>query len=110
MARNAEILLLKKYGQEYVVKFKWSVSRGRDTYGYNICTAYVDGQKVGKSMGGGYDMKGAALAKWLEQFVRPEHNFYGLNRRDDGSFYLDGACGLDTLLRGLGLEYRYIQY
>jgi hypothetical protein len=108
MAKGRKIKIKTADGREFFVEFKWSVSRGRLTYGYNICTAYVDGERVGRSMGGGYDMEGAALDKWLEQFVRPEHNFYGLNRRDDGSFYLDGACGLDTLLRGLGLEYRYI--
>lgn len=47
--------------------FKWTVSRGRDTYGYNICTLLVDGEKVGKCNGGGYDMKGTSFAQWLEK-------------------------------------------
>lgn len=36
----------------------WSVSRGRDTYGYNICR--LDDTSTGerfKCMGGGYDMQ-----------------------------------------------------
>lgn len=55
--------------------FKWTVSRGRDTYGYNICTLLVDGEKVGKTCGGGYDMQGTVLGQWLtneyqEQLVK----------------------------------------
>lgn len=109
MARSTQILLLKKDDREYVVKFKWTVSRARDTYGYNICTAYVEGYKVGSCKGGGYDMKGVALADWLKQFVKPEHNFYGLYRYDDGFVRLDGACGLETLLNGLGFTYRWVE-
>lgn len=46
--------------------FKWTVSRGQDTYGYNICTLLVDGDKVAKTCGGGYDMQGTALGEWLQ--------------------------------------------
>jgi len=46
--------------------FKWTISRGRDTYGYNICTLLVDGEKVGKTCGGGYDMQGTVLGQWLQ--------------------------------------------
>lgn len=46
--------------------FKWTVSRGRDTYGYNICTLLVDGEKKGKCAGGGYDMQGTSFAQWLQ--------------------------------------------
>lgn len=45
--------------------FKWTVSRGRDTYGYNICTLLVDGVKVGRCNGGGYDMQGTVFAQWI---------------------------------------------
>lgn len=46
--------------------FKWTISRGRDTYGYNICTLLVDGEKVAKTTGGGYDMQGTALGEWIQ--------------------------------------------
>jgi len=45
---------------------KWTVSRGRDTYGYNICT--IRDQETGKAFrcrGGGYDMLGTSLAEWM---------------------------------------------
>jgi len=50
-----------------LLEFKWSVSRGRDTYGYNICSLYVGGRKVSSCNGGGYDMKGTALGHWIEK-------------------------------------------
>ena len=47
------------------LEFKWTVSRGRETYGYNICSLYVDGHKAASCNGGGYDMKGTAFGRWL---------------------------------------------
>lgn len=52
--------------------FKFTISRGRDTYGYNICTLLVDGQILGRCIGGGYDMQGTAFAQWLESGFQPE--------------------------------------
>jgi len=47
------------------LEYKWTVSRGRDTYGYNICTLYADGRKVSRCDGGGYDMEGTCLGSFL---------------------------------------------
>lgn len=47
------------------LEFRWTVSRGRDTYGYNICSLYADGAKVSSCNGGGYDMKGTSLGNWI---------------------------------------------
>jgi hypothetical protein len=52
---------------ETYLSVKWSVSRGRDTYGYNICT--ITDQNTGKRYrcnGGGYDMEGTSFGEWLE--------------------------------------------
>jgi hypothetical protein len=51
---------------KYSLFFKWSVSRGRDTDGWNICTVYVDGQKRASCNGGGYDMQGTSFAEFLQ--------------------------------------------
>jgi hypothetical protein len=65
--------------------FKWTISRGRDTYGYNICTLLVDGEKVGKTCGGGYDMQGTVLGEWLQNKYQEEliklNNEKGINER-----------------------------
>jgi hypothetical protein len=111
------------------LSISWSVSRGRDTYGYNICR--LDSRQSGsryKCMGGGYDMIGTVFGDWLEceyqrelvelvaglelqpygnggtgtKTVKAEdykNTFYGLFVRADGSVYLDGACGLDCMKR-----------
>ena len=50
---------------EKVLIFKWTVSKGRNTYGYTICSLWIDGTKVSSCNGGGYDMKGTALGNWI---------------------------------------------
>lgn len=49
----------------HILRYSWSISRGRDTYGYNLLTLREDGQKVASTCGGGYDMQGTVLADWL---------------------------------------------
>lgn len=71
----------------YHLHFKWTVSRGRDTYGYNICTLRVDGIKAGCCNGGGYDMEGTALGEWIEsafadRLLKLKESFYGLSFHD----------------------------
>jgi len=88
---------------------KWSISRGRDTEGYNICTLW-DNRTRYQCMGGGYDMLGTVLAQYLSAkhmdkiktlipHREPDGN-YGLNRSKlDGSLYITGACGLECMLK-----------
>ena len=102
----------------------WSTSRGRDTYGYNICR--LDSRATGKryrTCGGGYDMTGTVVGEWLEAEHQPElqalaarvpledcnyavpgyrrptreAGLYGLTIRPDGSVSLDGACGIRSM-------------
>lgn len=66
------------------LKFKWTVSKARDSYGYNICSLWVDGQKVSSCNGGGYDMQGTALGNWVEKefqdkLLKLTKEFYGLS-------------------------------
>jgi hypothetical protein len=106
----------------------WSISRGRDTYGYNICR--LDSRQSGKRYrcsGGGYDMIGTVFGDWLESEYQSElvelvsrlpledcgysvagfrrvteeinPRFYGLTVRPDGSVSLDGACGQSSMIR-----------
>lgn len=48
-----------------VLVFKYGISRGQNTYGYRLVSLYLDGIKVAKTGGGGYDMKGAVLGQWI---------------------------------------------
>ena len=104
------------------LKLSWSVSRGRDTYGYNICR--LDDGSTGKRYkcnGGGYDMAGTVFGEWLADVYQAElkaagnvvTDMYGARNYLD-SVQLDGACGLESMLRiaeaiGLEVEREYVK-
>lgn len=116
----------------------WSVSKGRDTYGYNICR--LDDRNNGKRfrcMGGGYDMIGTVFGEWLQEnyqeklqaikarshYITDENgtgsnsrpdSLYGMRWKTDNTVSLDGACGLECMIRiaeaiGLEVERDYIK-
>lgn len=102
----------------YYLEFKWTVSRGRDTYGYNICSLYVDGKKVTSCNGGGYDMQGTCFGDWIENTYQEQlktldpKEYYGMRVYDDSEkIYCDGACGfssMERILVGLGWDIKRI--
>ena len=109
------------------LEFRWTVSRGRDTYGYNICSLWIDGVKVASCNGGGYDMQGTVLGEWLHRYFPyklktlptnygsgdDNKGFYGLSfyttvhqeggykrhhKYEQGdTMTLDGACGIESM-------------
>lgn len=116
----------------------WSVSKGRDTYGYNICR--LDDRNNGKryrTIGGGYDMIGTVFGEWLQENYQEQllnikdksHRIYNSTLNDNtnpvnfcGMTYnvknntvsLDGACGIESMIRiaeaiGLEVERDYIK-
>ena len=101
-----QIKELLESGKEVVFNFKWSISKGYYTYGYNICTCKANNLKVGQCNGGGYDMQGVSLA-----------SFFNLNygedlRKINTTGYINGACGLAYVLRvieklGFNIKYDY---
>lgn len=118
----------------------WSTSRSLDTYGYNIARIddRNTGKRF-KCMGGGYDMTGTVFGEWLEEtyqdrlkaiagrthsaynsatgeriYPKSADGLYGMTARYKGetleSISLDGACGIDCMLRvaeALGLEVQH---
>lgn len=106
-----------------LLAFKWSVSRGRDTYGYNIVTLRLNSKKVSSCNGGGYDMTGACLGNWITYAFKDElskfkfdekgkSEFYGLNKYDN-NIYCDGACGfssMEAILKELGYYLKCVNY
>lgn len=100
---------------------RWSISRGRDTYGYNICTIEVSdhfgaGQDLrhtrGQCKGGGYDMAGTSLALCLTQIPGIQtrlsalsddalSNLYGAYRCADGTVHIDGRCGQSSVIAAM---------
>ena len=101
----------------YKLKFKWTTSKGRFTYGWNICSLYVDGKKVGSVNGGNYDLKGSIFGTWVQsQFkddlinLDKEYNalkFLNKGRCASSKFHtdvfyspsIDGACGFESVSR-----------
>jgi hypothetical protein len=116
------------------LKISWSTSKGRETYGYNICR--LDDSLTGKrykTCGGGYDMNGTVFADWLQDCFQSElmalkdrayyvddghslstparpASFYGMydnTRSKKGNITLDGGCGLESIIKiakAIGLE------
>lgn len=113
------------------LRIRWGVSRGRDTYGYNICTLFVNGVKVASCNGGGYDMVGTVLGEWMmetfqQRLTQLSRKFYGLrfvrpDRKDSGTevpdkdhtiAVLDGACGdscMREVLKAIGGQYEEVK-
>jgi len=111
---------------EHKLVFKWGVSKGRDTYGYTICSLYVDDKKAASCNGGGYDMKGTCLGDWVARRFRKElvnleiplgirngkevQEYYGLSfhdpNYDPGKAVIDGKTVAEREADGesIGLE------
>lgn len=52
--------------QTQYLTLSWSTSKGRDTYGYNICRLDAGRKQRYRTCGGGYDMTGTVVGLWLE--------------------------------------------
>ena len=69
---NINNLRARIANSESEIAFIWTTSRARDTYGYNICSLYLDGEKLTSCNGGGYDMKGTSLGNFVAAVFAPE--------------------------------------
>ena len=118
----------------YDLKFKWTVSKAVNTYGYNICSLFVNGQKVSSCNGGGYDMQGTCLGDWIEREFKEEllqlkDIFYGLTFHNPNKQsidlpsdlptekhttpVIDGACGVNSvekILKAVGYKNYCVDY
>jgi hypothetical protein len=74
--------------ESFTLEFKRTVSRARKTEGWKVCTLIVDGKRVARCNGGGYDKEGTVLGLWIagrfpdelrEKVTRP---MYGLTFHD----------------------------
>lgn len=104
------------------LQYRCTTSRGRDTYGYNLVS--LEDTSTGKkyrTCGGGYDMLGTVLGKWLKDSKYwdnicllptqhgssdPNKGYYGLTNYG-GKRGIDGACGFSCMVniaRAVGLD------
>lgn len=123
---------------------KWGVSRGYSTYGYTTCSMRLNRLngvqiKAAYCSGGGYDMRGTVLGRWMTDFFREDlkklcsstgsgdrwshkNTFYGLNFYDPKrrkfrktwrpgyDLWLDGGCGFSCMERILNQFGVTLQY
>ena len=55
------------------LKFRWGTSKGRDTWGYTICTLIdTHGNRLAQTIGGGYDMKGTCIGELINKYFGEE--------------------------------------
>ena len=87
-----------------IFAFRKSVSHGRDTYGYNICSLWINGKKCATCKGGGYDMKGKCLADWIQSNFQNElktlHANYGIGDHSKGFYSLQCYSGAEIRVQG----------
>lgn len=108
------------------IAITWAVSRGHDTYGYNICRADVrSSDKRYRCLGGGYDMIGTVIGEWLQANYQERlvalrtymelepygssadyfkaKNLYGyfIDEGDEVNpkVRIDGGCGIESMIR-----------
>lgn len=106
--------------ENFYLAVSWSTSKGRDTYGYNICRldvpfcrtvdvagkVTVHGPRRFRCSGGGYDMIGTVVALWLcdryqdrllsaRSEVTSKYGAYFSERT--GRISVDGACGINSV-------------
>lgn len=110
----------------HTLSLRWTVSRARDTEGYNIVTLTNGKGAKFQTLGGGYDMCGKVFGHWLmaeygdkikEQVIpygydneNAKDGIYGFFTKD-GRYWLDGACGIDCMIsiaKAIGLQVSYI--
>lgn len=119
------------------LRVKYTISRGQDTYGYNLVTLYVNGKKHNRTCGGGYDMTGTVIGEYItreynDRLKELEANsgsldetgtgYYGVSHYDNKenkwlkhanentSTCLDGACGINCVKQvaaAIGLDLEY---
>jgi len=91
------------------LKFKWTTSKARDSYGYNICTLFVNNERRTRCNGGGYDMQGTCLGNWIaRQFEKKllefKKDFYGLTFHDPDWKPSEEIIEREEQGKSLGLE------
>ena len=125
--------------QIHHLSIKWTISRARDSYGYNIVTILdsATGKKF-KECGGGYDMTGTAFGNWLSDTFQTElmelkerayyicsknsvntsniaDSIYGMYyNSENNKISLDGGVGLSEMIRlavmiGLEVQREYVK-
>ena len=91
------------------LKFKWTTSKAQDSYGYNICTLFVNNERRTRCNGGGYDMQGTCLGNWIarqfdKKLLEFKKDFYGLTFHNPNWKPSENIIKREKEGKSLGLE------
>ncbi len=120
-----------------LLRFKYGVSKGQNTYGYRIVSLYVNGEKKYSANGGGYDMRGCVFGHYLNDKYKDRlktlpanygsldnnEGYYGLCHYEDNNkqqhhateiskTFVNGMCGMSKMVQiaqAIGLEIEYLE-
>ena len=104
MKKNQMVMTCVKYNNSITLEEKWSVSKGYNTYGYNICSLWYGNIKVATCNGGGYDMQSTSVSNFINLYfqdrlnsITSENFEYGLCKNVDGNNYISYGIGINTI-------------
>ena len=106
MKKNQMVMTCVKYNNSITLEEKWSVSKGYNTYGYNICSLWYGNVKVATCNGGGYDMQSTSVSNFINLYfqdrlnsITSENFEYGLYKNVDGNNYISYGIGVNAINR-----------
>ena len=116
MKKNQMVMTCVKYNNSMVLEERWSVSKGRETYGYNICSLWYGNIKVATCNGGGYDMQSTSISNFINLYfqdrlnsITSENFEYGLCKNVDGNNYISygiGTNAINKIIQHCGMSVR----
>ena len=87
-----------------VLEERWSISKGRETFGYNIHSLLYGNIKVATCNGGGYDMQSTSVSSFINLYfsdrlnsITSENFEYGLCKNADGNNYISYGIGVNAI-------------
>lgn len=87
-----------------VLEERWSISKGYETYGYNICSLWFGDIKVATCNGGGYDLQSTSISNFINLYfqnrlnsITSENFEYGLCKNVCGNNYISYGIGINAI-------------
>ena len=109
MKKNQMVMEYINNNNSIVLKEKWTISKGYETYGYNICSLWCGGLwrggiKVASCNGGGYDMQSTVISNFINLYfqdrlnsITSENFEYGLYENVNGNNYISYGIGVNAI-------------
>ena len=116
MKKNQMVMEHIENNNSIVLEERWSISKARCSFGYNICSLWHRGIKVATCNGGGYDMQSTSISNFINLYfqdrlnsITSENFEYGLCKNVDGNNYISygiGVNAINRIIRHCGMSIR----